>query len=166
MPHSWAPSKNPLYGQYQDLVSFARIIEREFNDDSRPNRAVSRSATIYGMGVKNGYSVTLPNEGGQWQNSFRPYLDIEVVSDDAEQTTAMLSDVVNDVLDLVSSSQREVGVSASNLIRAELAPSQPELVLVSSNRPRSLLSLVLLAVLTFAMSSGARKTRTIPKSQE
>jgi hypothetical protein len=162
MPQNLAASGNPLYGQYQGLVSFAAVIEREFNGYNHSNTAAGMGATIYGMGVKNGYSVTLPNTGSQWESSFnRPYLDIEVVSDDPEQTSDMLRDVADEVLDLVSRTQRELGVSASNMIRAELGPPRAEVVLVSANQPRALLSLAVLAVLTFGLSFRARNTGTI-----
>ena len=78
--------ENPLRGDPESLIYFAAAVEREFNGDTSYARAASASATLYGRGVRNGYSVTVPSGGSQWQPSFgSPKLTIEVVETERTQ---------------------------------------------------------------------------------
>ncbi|MDR6636657.1 hypothetical protein [Paenarthrobacter nitroguajacolicus] len=127
-----APNSDPAYwipgGDNAVLVPFAALVERRVNADSDSVDLVLARGTLYGAGVKQGYSVTLPNAGGQWAKSFtRPVLLVQVVDSSAENVNRVLSAVIDRINAACGALQKEMHVD-SRLIFTVSTPSSPEII--------------------------------------
>ncbi len=127
-----APDREPAYwipgDDYASLVDFAAMVERRVNYDSASVDLTLSSGTLYGAGVRHGYSVTLLNSGGQWAKSFRwPVLSVQVVDSSAQTVKNVLGDVVERIKAASTELQREAGVQQA-LITTLTSPSSPEIV--------------------------------------
>ncbi|MEV7662442.1 hypothetical protein [Paenarthrobacter sp. NPDC089316] len=127
-----APDREPAYwipgDDYASLVDFAAMVERRVNYGSESVGLSLSSGTLYGAGVRHGYSVTLLNSGGQWAKSFRwPVLSVQVVDSSAEKVKEVLQHVVEDINNASEVLQQEAGVQQA-LITTLTSPSSPEIV--------------------------------------
>jgi hypothetical protein len=127
-----APDRKPAYwipgDDYASLVDFAAMVERRVNYNSQSINLTLSSGTLYGAGVRQGYSVSLLNSGGQWAKSFRwPVLSVQVVDSSAQKVKAVLEDVINDINAASLALQEERGVQQA-LITTLTSPSSPEIV--------------------------------------
>ncbi|MET4620156.1 hypothetical protein ABIE18_001596 [Arthrobacter sp. 2762] len=127
-----APTGEPAYwvpgGDVAALVPFAALVEKRVNDDSGSVNLVLSRGTLYGAGVKQGYSVTLPNTGGQWTKSFsRPVLAVQVVDSSAERVNEVLSVVIKRIQEESTSLQKETDVHGA-VITTVTTPSSPEII--------------------------------------
>ncbi|MEV7604330.1 hypothetical protein AB0N65_02690 [Paenarthrobacter sp. NPDC089322] len=122
-PAYWIPG-----GDIAALVPFAALVERRVNDDSDSVNLVMSRGTLHGAGVKQGFSVTLPNAGGQWTKSFsRPVLVVQVVDSSAERVNQVLAGVIERINDETATLQEEGNVRSS-LISTVTTPSSPEII--------------------------------------
>lgn len=139
------------------LVDFARMVQRGVRYDSSMVELPSSNATLYGSGVKNGYSVTLPNSGTQWAESYsRPILAVQVVGATPEQVRQKL----DQVLSLVESQARDIqtasGISGNRVIDVRRSPAVPEIGDLGSTklgRMKGILALSLLGLTLTAIGA-------------
>lgn len=127
-----APDREPAYwipgDDYASLVDFAAMVERRANYNSASVDLTLSSGTLYGAGVRHGYSVTLLNSGGQWAKSFRwPVLSVQVVDSSAQRVKDVLKNVVDSINEASVVLQQEAGVQQA-LITTLTSPSSPEIV--------------------------------------
>lgn len=129
-----APNSDPAYwipggGDNAVLVPFAALVERRVNDGSDSVDLVLARGTLYGAGVKQGYSVTLPNAGGgQWAKSFtRPALLVQVVDSSAERVNGVLSTVIDRIQAASETLQSQMNVTSSRIVTVT-TPSSPEII--------------------------------------
>lgn len=62
------------------VISFASAIASEVNDGHTTPLYASADAPIYGAGVRQGISISVPNVGGQWSTSFTTAeIDVQIV---------------------------------------------------------------------------------------
>ncbi|WP_224164406.1 hypothetical protein [Arthrobacter sp. StoSoilA2] len=152
-----APDREPAYwipgGNYGPLVDFAAMVERRVNSSSPTNGLVLSRGTLYGAGVRDGYSVTLPNSGGQWAKSFsRPVLTVQVVDSSADRVNESLARVINRINTVTLELQRELGVR-SNLITTVTSPSSPEIIFGGGTQSNRIKGAVVWVVLAGALST-------------
>lgn len=161
-PNSPLGQGNVLEGDSASLVHFAALVEREINGSRALPRLSSAEATLYGAGVRRGYSVTLPNLGGQWQTNFnRPALSIEVVDSSEARVRAVLAQVVGRVQGLARGLQERSGVSAGARIWAQQFPETISVSYVTGNHKRATGASILLGsglVLSAAVIVAGRGT--------
>lgn len=149
------PSKvggNVLHSEAVTTVMYAAIVERRFNGNDGGQPLRTTDAPLYSTGLRNGYSVFLPNSGGQWQMSFGdPKLVIEVVAEDGGTVEKEMSRITGELQKLSSDPQQSIGVTPEALITTELSPAQPVAMHVGIRRSRALAAL---AGLTIALALG------------
>ncbi|MET3369249.1 hypothetical protein [Arthrobacter sp. M2012083] len=127
-----APDRKPAYwipgDDYASLVDFAAMVERRVNYNSASVDLTLSSGTLYGAGVRHGYSVNLLNSGGQWAKSFRwPVLSVQVVDSSAQKVKEVLNGVIDQINAASLALQTEAGVQ-QDLITTLTSPSSPEIV--------------------------------------
>jgi len=104
------------------------MVERRVNYNSASVNLTLSTGTLYGAGIRHGYSVSLLNSGGQWAKSFRwPVLSVQVVDSSAEKVKEVLGQVIERINAASASLQKEAGV-AQALITTLTSPSSPEIV--------------------------------------
>ncbi|WP_255769400.1 hypothetical protein [Pseudarthrobacter sulfonivorans] len=138
------------------LISFAGIVKRRASQDGTPVELPSSNATLYGSGVRNGYSITLPNTGTQWAVSYsRPVLAVQVVGGSPDQ----VRQTVNRVLTMIEVSSRELqseqGVPAKDFITLDRSPETPEIVDLGSSKTGRVKGLLALSMVGLALTALA-----------
>lgn len=136
---------NSLQGANESLVSFAAAVERRVNGGQAAPRLASTDATLYGAGVTQGRSISLRNTGGQWQPSYgQPSVTVEVVGVTPEETMTQTRQALGEVTAASRAMQRELGVSDSSAITAQVSPQVLSLSRVSGSQRRSKAVILLL----------------------
>jgi hypothetical protein len=133
---------------------------RRIVDDRDPPRTVSQDVTIVGEGIKQGWSVTLPNTGGQWASNFtNPYLDVQAVGPTPEYVTATMNRLINEISAALASLQARSSVDSVNLISTQVSPlGGPPLYFQRGSRPRAGLAALALGIgLTSCAVAWARR---------
>lgn len=159
-----AKSPNTLSHSATRVIEAASVIQREVDGVAGP-RVVSDAVTLVDQGVTSGFSVRLPNAGGQWANNFnRPYLNVEVSSGTAEGARAELERVLDRIDQALADRQISAGVLPANRLTTLVTPA-PE-VKYSAGLPRQAAAIVGLlgvgltgAVLVLA-ARGVRRKKT------
>lgn len=151
-------SGNPIEGRSDSLIYFAAIVEREFNEGQVTGRLATPDATLAGAGVRQGYTVTMPNVGGQWQTNFgRPVLSVEVVDSSPELVRTVLSDQVNRIRELTDGLQQSV--APANRIRVGLSPAEAQVAYVGGSRSKVLVGV---AAIGFMVTVAALRLMEMP----
>lgn len=82
---------NPLGYSSKNLVRVASLVQRDVSGTTDQTQVVSPGVNLVDTGVKDGWWVRLPNDGGQWTTSYdRPVLDVQVVGPTAEGVSARM----------------------------------------------------------------------------
>lgn len=145
LPPTGPTPGNVLEGYSASLIHFAGAVEREVNSGSRAPRLSSPNATLYGAGVRDGSSVTLVDEGGQWESEFnRAALIVEVVAPTADEVRNRSAALVTQIDRTAMTLQRDAGVDADRLITVTVAPEEPSVRYIEGSAKRALVAIVLL----------------------
>ena len=109
--------RNTLQDTTASLSPFASMVAAQASEGSI-EVGIGTSATLYGAGFRDGYKVTVPNTGGQWNVSHdRPVISVEVVGPSQESVERTLATLVGRVQDEAARMQADRGV-------ADYAPSR------------------------------------------
>ncbi|MET0447770.1 MAG: hypothetical protein ABWX74_12465 [Aeromicrobium sp.] len=129
----------------QSIIAMAGLVERDVNKGVEEPATASASASLAGMGVRDGYLVRLPNSGGQWANNFdRPVVDVQVVGPDETVVRARLVALVDDVERALAARQTADGVAPKNRITASSTPAAAPVFYMDGNPKKALLVTLLL----------------------
>lgn len=135
-------NQNVLVGDLVSLINFAAIVEREMNAGEAAPRMSSPTATLYGRGVREGYSVELPNTGGQWGNNFsRPVLNVQVVGPSPAEVTSTFEEVVRQIEQVAAARERAAGAPPTTWVSLRLSPAKPVIGYVPGGGKRAALAL-------------------------
>lgn len=144
IPPSTNGDQNVLSGDYDSLVHFASMIERELNGAAQDPRLSSSDTTLFGQGVRRGVSVTLPDTGGQWQRSYsQAALEIQVVGATRHEVVAAMQKAVGTVVDTAQRRQSERGILESRRIQTAVVPQNPYVFYEGVSRGRGVIALTL-----------------------
>ncbi|WP_411701296.1 hypothetical protein [Conyzicola sp.] len=147
-------------------VNFAAVVEREFTGAAVENRFGSPAATLYGSGVREGYSVILVNRGGQWGRAFSdPVLAVEVVDSSEERVEAVLDDVLARIETLAVEQQDSLSVTADARIETLRSPQTAIVSYTGGNRARAAAGVAALGGLV-AVSATIILDRVVQRRRE
>lgn len=142
-----AVNPNALRTQSEDVIITAGLIAKRVSGPDAVTKFASPDVTLVGLGVRDGWSLRVPDIGGQWATNFatqRLYLEVVGPSEDAvRQQQGALIHVVVDDLDAL---QREWGVDPVNDVTVIAAPESTVIHYVGGNRMRALATTALLGV--------------------
>jgi hypothetical protein len=136
---------NALQHSPSSMVMVAGAVGQMVDDSQRP-RAASQKVTITGMGIRNGWSVTLPNSGGQWANNYtNPYLDVQVAGPSATEVATTMRSLLTRIDMALATLQRAQHVAPVNLIRTQLSSlDSPPIYYQRGSRVRTILAVLAL----------------------
>ena len=121
------------------LIKTAGVVARAVSGREGAT-TVSETATLAGQGIRHGWSVRLPNSGGQWAYDFeQPVLSVEAVGTTPAEVIATTSKAVTRIDAELSSLQREEKVPGWLMIRTRLSPPTPLMQYSQGSRTRALL---------------------------
>ena len=140
---------------YRDtLVNFAATIEREFHDGKQADR-LAEHASLFGSGVSDGYQVVLPNNGGQWENSFAtPALSVSVTGPTAAEVSATMTTLLDRIDTLSYDRQIASNVAPENMILTERLPTDAAISYVGSSRSTQARAAVMLVAVCLGIAAA------------
>ncbi|PKH37456.1 hypothetical protein SAMN05192575_101435 [Nocardioides alpinus] len=143
------------------IITAGAVAKSVLGPDPVPKYA-SPGATLVGAGVREGWSIGLPDSGGQWGTNFdSQVLAIEAVGPTREWVLDTVEELREEVRQSLQALQDDAGVSLDNRISLKASPAQPVIYGVGGSRPRALLMTMLLGGgLTLALVSVLEVRRT------
>jgi hypothetical protein len=147
LPQS-ANNPNSYTATTESLIDTAGIVATVLSGASGAPLTSSSTVTLAGQGIRDGWSVRLPNSGGQWANNFdRPLLDVQVVGPSHDAVLKRANELVTRIEAELIRRQDRAGVSPHNLIRTRLSPPTPQVSFSRGSPTRALAASLLLGVL-------------------
>jgi hypothetical protein len=154
---------NGLQITSDSLITTAGVIGKMVGSSQSGPQVVSDAVTLVSEGAKHGYSVRLPDDGGQWAHNFdQPLLDVQAVGTSVGEVNSTLDTVLGEIQGDLSKMQRSDNVAKVNLVRTRLSPSIPPTYYQAGSHMRAAAaSLVLGSGITVAAASlvGRRAAR-------
>lgn len=130
---------NSLKTTSEDLIITAGIVAKEITGPERITKYASTEANLVGIGVRDGWSVRLPDTGGQWAPNFASQtLLVEAVGSSSAEVEAKQSELVRRIGESLATMQREAGVDPVNSITVTTAPESTVTYHVGGSRIRAL----------------------------
>ena len=138
----------------ESVIAFAGVVAHEINGGHAAPRYASSDAPLYGVGVRKGVLVGLPDSGGQWTTSFtKAEIEIQIVArtyDDVKQTQDRL---LRRVIQITRDQQRNA--SATHRIGTSVMPLTTTIREITATRSSQLLALVALAIAAIMVGGWA-----------
>lgn len=139
-----------------DLVGLVAAVERVANEGRPVTRYMSRDASLYGLGVREGVSVSMLNEGTQWVPIFRSaILVVETVASTPDAALAANHEAQARVEAIVEDIQEEAGVLSAQRAHAVPPVTDPVLLRVGGTRRGQAMALAASAAVGGALTAGA-----------
>lgn len=143
-------------GVMDGLVGFASAVQRDVLHGAPSPALVTDKATLHGTGVSKGYSITLPNEGGQWQLSYNsPALAVSVVGPTAEWVKATSERLVSTIETTAVERQKASGVASYAMITTGRVPENISVVYVGGTKGTDIRALVAISAVGLSISGTA-----------
>ena|SRR5882757_938648 len=161
-----AEAPNGLRYTPASLIATAGVVAKLVDHSDGSTRVVSEGVTLVGEGIKHGYSVTVPNSGGQWANNFtQSVLDVQVVGSSEAEVSTTVNQLVVRIKRALTTIQREAHVAAVNLVRTQSTPPEPPIYRQHGSHIRAGLATLLLGFGLTAAAVVAARRRYRDRSQ-
>jgi hypothetical protein len=130
---------NSLQTTSGDLIITAGIVEKRMEGPAAVPKYADSSVNLIGEGVRDGWSLRLPDTGGQWATNFASQtLILEVVGSGHDEVQSRQQQLIDEIADQLNALQREQGVDPVNDITTAATPASAVISHVTGNRVRSL----------------------------
>jgi hypothetical protein len=140
---------NSLETGSEDVIITAGLVAKEMMGPAETLKFTSPDANLIGSGIRDGWSVKLPDTGGQWAPNFADqWLDVEVVASTPAAVQARMDELIDEVVATLKHLQRTHHVADVNDITARPAPESGVIYQVVGSRIRVL-------AMTLALGVGA-----------
>lgn len=129
---------NALNTESEDLIITAGVVAKTVAGPDAVAKYASPDATLVGEGVRDGWSIRLPDTGGQWATHFaEQVLYVEVVAATAGEVATRQGEVIAQIAEELDRLQRDAGVAPVNDITVTVAPESTVVHQVQGSRVRS-----------------------------
>lgn len=116
------PNANDLVYPSSEMITLAGAVGKMVDPSDQP-RVVSPTATLAGQGITHGWSVVLPNTGGQWASQFvSPYLDVQVVGTTISEVRSGMSGLLAKIDSDLRILEQRASVPSKYFIRTHQSP--------------------------------------------
>jgi len=154
---------NALRTQSEDVIDMAGVVAKRISGPGEAQKFAAPDVTLVGLGVRDGWTIRLPDTGGQWSSNFATQrLVLDVVGPTMEAVRERQRELLDRVSTELSSLQTEMGVDVVNEITSMAAPETTVVFHAGSDRPRALgmtLALGLGATLAIIVGLDRRRRR-------
>lgn len=153
-----ARAPNPIESSSEALIATAGLVSRMVTSGV-PAPATASTVSLTSQGVRKGYSIELPDTGGQWAASFdRPVLVVQVAGPSEAWVRSTLSAQMDRIDEALHTLQAKDGVSRRNAIVTSSAPRLAAVDHASGDRKRVVAGTVLLGgILTVLAVIGVER---------
>ena len=146
---------NVLTVSSASLISTAAVVAQKVDPYGDTNRMASESVTLADQGIRRGWSVTLPNSGGHWSNTFsEPWLDVEAVGPNSSDVLATVKTLVSRVVVTLHSLQQASNVKPENYITTDVSPADYPVYMQQGSAKRVYVMVLLLGFMLAAVLVG------------
>ncbi|MCP2264899.1 hypothetical protein ACFQHV_10470 [Promicromonospora thailandica] len=129
---------NALRTTSEDLIITAGVVAKAVSGPDAVTKYASPDATLVGEGVRDGWSVRLPDTGGQWATHFaEQVLYVEVVAATAEEVEERQHAIIAQIAHELDALQRDARVEPVNDITVTVAPESTVVHQVKGSRARA-----------------------------
>jgi hypothetical protein len=129
---------NSLKTVSDDIIMTAGVVAKRVNGTAVMPKMGSPDVTLFGRGVTDGYSVLLPDTGGQWAPNFaQQMLEVQVVGPDAEDVSRRRQVLVGKISQELTALQDDAGVAEVNRITVKLVPDGADVRYIAGQRTRA-----------------------------
>jgi len=141
------------------LIATAGVVSKMVDHSDSSTRVVSEGVDLVGEGIKHGYSVTVPNSGGQWANNFtQAVVDVQVVGSSEAEVRSTLKTLQARINAALATIQQTAKVHKEYLVSTEPTPPIAPIYRQHSSRIRiGFATLALGFGLTAAVVSAMRR---------
>jgi hypothetical protein len=140
---------NALETRSEDLVVTAGAVAKVVSGPAKHLKFTSPDAGVIGESIRQGWSVRLPDTGGQWAPNFvDQLLIVEVVGPDPTWVTTQKDELVDRIRTTLAAMQKAQGVAPVNTITTTAAPAETVVYPVTGSRMRAF-------VMTGVLGAGA-----------
>ncbi len=147
LPPRGEEGTNAFLSGTSSLISIAGAVASVVGSPQRGGVDVPGQASLPGVGVTDGYSVRLPNIGGQWAVNYDgPNIDVQAVGSSPAEVKGYMNNAVRDINAQLLAWQVAQGVPPANMVRTQLSPPIPVIERGSGSRLRTLAAVTLLGV--------------------
>jgi hypothetical protein len=128
---------NALVTNSDGVISLAGVVGKIVDPDAAAARVVSPTVGLVNQGIRHGWSVTLPNDGGQWADNFdKPLLDVQAVGSTAAEVSGTVNRLISQINLTLSGLQAQV--PRVDRVTTQLSPSQVQVFYDPGRRLRAL----------------------------
>lgn len=153
-----ADNPNSLRPTSSDLIMTAGVVAKMVNGSTVRNKMADPAATLVGEGVVDGWSVRLPDYGGQWSILYpRQVLDVQVSGPTREAVRDRHFALLARIDEALSTLQE--AVPPGDRIMTLAVPEEPSIRHVSGQPLRSLAMVCLLSVAAALTASSLVESR-------
>ena len=134
-----AERPNALRTQLVDVIDTAGVVAKRVSGPGRVTKFASPDVTLLGIGVRDGWSLRLPDTGGQWATNYATQaLTLDVVGPSRADVQDRQAQLVQRVQQELYQLQRDAGVQRADDITAVAAPQSSTIYYVQGNHSRAL----------------------------
>ena len=138
-----------------NVIAFAGMVANEINEGRPAPPYASREAPLYGVGVRRGEIVGLPNSGGQWTNYYpRAEIEIQIVGRTLPEVRKRQIVLLNRAFGITRREQL-VNSPKEGSIRAAVLPMTADIQKITPSRTSQLVALAALLLSAILLSGGA-----------
>jgi hypothetical protein len=142
------PQPNQLAPDNSATIPFAGLIQTQINDGSPKRGATSPDVRLVDQGVYDGWSVLLPDTGGQWASNFsEPALIVEATGPTPQVVTTRMAELLERISQLVKQDQDSASVPPLVRVTLNTSPATVDVQYSNGHRSRAVGIMVLLGVL-------------------
>jgi hypothetical protein len=146
--------ENPIQNDSQTLISTAGLLQRTVTI-GHAAQPVSDNTTLFGIGVRHGDSVRIPNTGGQWAYNFEhPVLSVEAVGSTPEEALSRMTTVLDKIDNTLVQMQNQYKIPRNQQIITSFSPRVPQVRQVSGSPVRAKAITVLLGTFLTVLGAG------------
>lgn len=160
---------NALRTQSEDIIDTAGVVAKRVMGPGKVTKFAAPEVTLVGLGVRDGWSIRLPDTGGQWASNYATQmLVLDVVAPTKEGVQARQSELVRQVQKELLTLQEEAKVAPVNRISVLPAPESTVIFQVSGRRPQTLAMTAFLGLgltITIVLAAERRRRRIIRTQQ-
>jgi hypothetical protein len=145
---------NQLAPDNSSAIAFAGVIETEINGGVPFRRATSPDVTLVDEGIFDGWSVLMPDTGGQWAHNFaESSLIVQASGPSAEVVQNRMNDLIGQITALVRTYEDTAHVSADDRVDLTMAPTSVRVQYSNGSRSHALAVIILLGFVVSLVAS-------------
>jgi hypothetical protein len=130
---------NALRTQSESIIDTAGLVAKRVSGPGKVTKFASPEVTLVGLGLRDGWSLRLPDTGGQWASNFaNQMLVLDVVGPSAEVVRDRQEELIQRAQQELFQLQRDAGVDPANDITAIPAPDSSVIYHFQGHRSRVL----------------------------